>query len=163
VLWGVAYYIAIAWATFGHSVLAWPVTMVAASVLTFALASRVARRRPETTVGRSMMAIWVGMGTSTFIVMMALGFSGRLELHVAVAIIGAMLGAANAASSIILKWKVQFACAVVWWAATVASIFGTDNQAAIEFLIAIFFCQIVFGIYGMIAEARERKQGASHG
>lgn len=162
VLWGLAYYVAIAWATFGHSVLAWPVTMVTASVLTFALASRVARRRPETTVGRSMMAIWVGMGVSTFIVMMALGFSGRLELHVAVAIVGAMLGAANAASSIILKWKVQFACAVVWWAATVASIFGTDNQAAIEFLVAIFFCQIVFGIYGMIAEARERKQGASH-
>jgi len=163
VLWGVAYYVAIAWSTFAHSVLAWPVTMVAASVLTGVLASRVARRRPETTVGRSMMAIWAGMGVSTFIVMMALGVSGRLELHVAVAIIGAMLGAANATSSIILKWKMQFACAVVWWAATVASVFGTDNQAGIEFLAAIFFCQIVFGIYGMIAEARGRKQGASHG
>jgi hypothetical protein len=79
-----------------------------------------------------------------------------------VAIIGGMLGSTNAASSIILKWKMQFACAVVWWAASAASCFGTVSQSTIAFLVAIFFCQIVFGIYGMIAEARECKQGASH-
>jgi len=28
----------------------------------------------------------------------------------------------------------------------------------IVFLVAIFLCQIVFGIYGMIAEAQGRKQ-----
>ena len=33
VFWGVAYYIAIAWATWGHSSLAWPVTMIVASLL----------------------------------------------------------------------------------------------------------------------------------
>jgi hypothetical protein len=73
-----------------------------------------------------------------------------------------MLGLTNAASSIILKWKMQFACAVVWWAAAAASCFGTVAQSTIVFLVAIFFCQIVFGIYGMIAEARERRQGAKH-
>jgi len=36
------------------------------------------------------------------------------------------------------------------------------TQSTMVFLAAIFFCQIVFGIYGMIAEARERKQGANH-
>jgi len=167
VLWGVAYYIAIAWATWGHSTLAWPVTMITAGVLTAVLASRTARRSPETTIGRAMMAIWLGMGVSTFITMLSLGISGRIDLHIAVAIVAAMLGAANATSSIILKWKMQFACAVVWWTAGVASLFGSENQAGIEFLTAIFFCQIVFGIYGMISESRKHKafeagQGASH-
>jgi hypothetical protein len=69
-----------------------------------------------------------------------------------------MLGTANAASSMLLKWKQQFACAVVWWAAAVASCFGTVAQSTIALLVAIFFCQIVFGIYGMICEARLRKQ-----
>jgi hypothetical protein len=164
VLWGVAYYIAIAWATWGHSSLAWPVTMIVAGVLTGVLASRRASKSPETTIGRAMMAIWLGMGISTVLVMMALGISGRLELHIAVAVVGAMLGAANATSSIILKWKMQFVCAVVWWTAMVASLFGTDNQAGIEFLVAIFFCQIVFGIYGMVCESRKRSaRGAARG
>jgi len=167
VLWGVAYYIAIAWSTWGHSTLAWPVTMIAAGVLTGIFGSRNRSKGPRTTIRRAMMAIWVGMGISTFLVMLSLGVSGRLELHTAVAIVGAMLGAANCTSSIILKWKMQFACAVVWWTVGVASLFGTENQAGIEFLVAIFFCQIVFGIYGMIAESRnhngnEGRQEASH-
>jgi DNA-binding HxlR family transcriptional regulator len=50
---------------------------------------------------------------------------------------------------------------MVWWAATVAACFGSDNQCTVVFLVAIFLCQIVFGIYGMVCEARERRQGAS--
>ncbi|MGA3046215.1 MAG: hypothetical protein ABSD67_06305 [Terracidiphilus sp.] len=162
VLWGVAYYVAIAWATYGHSSIAWPVTMIAASILTFVVASRRASKQPETTLGRAMGAIWFGMGVSTFIVMLSLGISGRLELHSAVAIVGAMLGAANATSSIILRWKMQSVCAVVWWTAAAVSCFISENQAGILFLVAIFICQIVFGIYGMIAKSRKRGRGISH-
>jgi hypothetical protein len=84
-----------------------------------------------------------------------------------VAVIGTLLGTANAASSVILKWKLQFACAVIWWALTVVSCLGTQLQSFVALLVANFLCQIVFGIYGMIAEARERRmyernQGASH-
>jgi fatty acid desaturase len=157
VLWGVAYYVAIAWSAWGHSTLAWPVTMIVAGILTGIFASRIKSGRPETTVGRAMLAIWFGMGVSTFIIMLSLGFSGRMDLHVGIAIVGAMLGAANATSSIILKWKMQFACAVVWLAAGAASCFLSDSQAGIVFLAAIFFCQIVFGFYGMIAQSRKRK------
>lgn len=161
VLWGLAYYVAIAWSAWGQPAFAWPVTMIAASVLTGVLASRVAGRRPETTIGRAMMAIWLGMGISTFIVMLSLGISGRLELRVGIAVVGAMLGAANATSSIILKWKVQFATAVVWWATAAAACFLSQSQAGIVFLVAIFFCQIVFGTYGMIAESRKHKSSGN--
>ena len=162
VLWGLAYYVAIAWGTFGHSNLAWPVTMIATGVLTGILSSRSARHRPETTIGRAMLAIWLGMGISIFALMLSLGASGRLDVHVSAAIVGAMLGTANCTSSIILKWKTQFACAVVWWAAGIAACFTSDNVTAVLFLAAIFFCQIVFGIYGMICESRKRSQGVSH-
>jgi len=51
----------------------------------------------------------------------------------------------------------------VWWLAAVASIFGSVTQSTVVFLVAIFLCQIVFGIYGMIFEAHLRKQrGGSH-
>jgi hypothetical protein len=72
-----------------------------------------------------------------------------------------MLGAANATSSIILRWKMQFACAVVWWTAGIVALFGTEGQTSVAFLAAIFFAQIVFGIYGMIREARKNKAGAA--
>ena len=44
VLWGIAYYVAIAWATLGHSNLAWPVTMIGTSILTAVVASRKSSR-----------------------------------------------------------------------------------------------------------------------
>jgi hypothetical protein len=163
VLWGVAYYVAIVWASWGgHSALAWPVTMIAASVLTGVIYSLKARNRPETTLRRAMSSIWIAMGISLFIVLMSLAMSGRYDLHVFVAIIGAMLGTANATSSLILKWKMQFACAAVWWAAAVTACFASENQTSIAFLAAIFFCQIVFGIYGMICESRKQRRGAVH-
>ena len=163
VLWGVAYYVAIAWSAWGHSRLAWPVTMIAASVLMGALISRKAHNQPNTTIGRAIGSVWIAMGISMFILFMSLGISGRLvDQHIFVAVIAAMLGTANAASSMILKWKMQFACAVVWWVAAVASCFGTVTQSSIAFLVAIFFCQIVFGIYGMIAVTRKCGSVATH-
>jgi hypothetical protein len=130
--------------------------MAAACILTWILASRASSDQPETTVGRAMMAIWTGMGASTFIIMMSLGIGGKLELHVGVAIITTLLGAANATSSILLKWKMQFACAVIWWATAIVAAFASDKVTEVAFLVALFLCQILFGIYGMISEARNR-------
>ncbi len=162
VLWGVAYYVAIAWSAWSHSTLAWPVTMIGASVLTVVLVSRRRRSGPPTTIGRAMGAIWFAMGISSFLLLLSIGMSGRFEFHIFVAIIGAMLGMANATSSIILKWKMQFGCAVVWWAAAVIGCFGSEIQGSIAFIVAIFLCQIVFGIYGIIGGSRERRQDAVH-
>ena len=162
VLWGVAYYIATAWAMWGHSNLAWPVTMIAAGVLSSVIASRMTRGQPETMLGRAIGAVWASVGISLFIVLISLGMTGRYDTHVFMAIIGMMLATANATSAIILKWKMQFACAVVWLGSAVAACFGTENQAWIAFLAATFFCQIVFGVYAMIRESRRRRSGVVH-
>jgi len=163
VLWGVAYYIAIFWAGVGRDYLAWPITMIAAGVLTVVIIARKRCKRPPTTTARAIGSIWCAMGISMFVLFMALGWSGKLmDYNIFVAIMAAMLATVNAASSMILKWKLQFACALVWWALTVYACFGGGNRLTIAFLAAIFFCQIVFGIYGMIAEARRCRQGALH-
>ena len=93
----------------------------------------------------------------------ALGFSGHFNWRIFVAIVAAMMGVANGASGLLLRWKAQIATAIVWWVAIVAACFSrTDNQCMIVFVVAIFFCQIVFGVYGMILEFRERRQEAAH-
>ena len=154
VLWGVAYYLAIAWSMRDHSVWAWPATMLIALIVTVVVASLQAGHHPKTTLSRAIGSIWIALGISMFLLFLALGLSGRLtDQHLFVAAISAILGMANGASALILRWKVQFACAVVWWMAAVATCFGTDAQSMTVFLVAVFFCQIVFGIYGMIAQA----------
>ena len=170
VLWGVAYYVAIAWATWGQSpsiwggnYIAWPVTMIGAVLVTMAIGMMKGQRQTGTTISRAMMSIWMAVGVSMMLIFPALGYSGRMDQHVFVALVAAMLGVANGASGLILKWKMQVACAAVWWATSVVACFGSDTQLTVVFLVALFLCQIVFGIYAMLLESRRRKQyGAVH-
>jgi hypothetical protein len=161
VLWGVVYCVAIAWSGWAHSVWAWPITSLIGVIVTAVVAFLKAGNHPKTTLGRAIGSIWIALGISMFLLFPALGLSGRLtDLHLFVAVISTILGMANGASALILRWKLQFACALVWWAAAVASCFGVDAQSTIVLLVAIFVCQIVFGIYCVIAEAQERKRPA---
>ena len=161
VLWGVAYYVAAAWAWTGSS-FAWPVTMVAAAVLSSVLASRFTRGRAETTLGRAAAAPWIAMGISIMVVLICLGASGRYDQRVFIAITAAMLATANTTSAIILKWKAQYACAAVWLASAVVACFGSQTMIFMGFLTAIFLCQIAFGVYVMILESRQRHREIAH-
>jgi hypothetical protein len=163
VLWGVAYYVAFFWGAWTRFAYAWPVTMIAAALLTMV---KFWRRgdQPSTTMGRAIGATWCAMGISMFILFDALGFSGHLQdVRIFVAAASAMIGMANAACGMMLKWRAELACALVWWTATVIASFGSANAAIDAFLVAIFLCQIVFGIYAMILEWRRRRaRGAAH-
>jgi hypothetical protein len=159
VLWGLAYYVAIAWSGWGHSAWAWPVTMLIAVIGTVAVVSLKEGKHHGTTVGLAIGSIWTALGISMFLLFLALGFSGRLsDMHLFAATVSAILGMANGASGLILRWRIQLVCGVVWWAAAVASSFGSDAQSTIVFIAAIFFCQIVFGIYCVIGEAQAHKR-----
>lgn len=164
VLWGMAFYGAIAWASWGHSAWAWPVAMGAAVVATVILVSIKTGREMKTTLGRAVGSVWLALGVSMFLVFLPLGIAGKLtDPHLFIAVASGMLGMANAASALILRWKVQFGCAVIWWAAAVAACFVTENQATVIFIIAIFICQIAFGVYGMIREAGAKlHRGTAH-
>lgn len=161
VLWGIAYYAAILGGGVIRNPMVWPVTMTTACIVTGILvATRRGQNHVNTTIGRAIGAVWLAAGISMFLVFLSLGTSGRIDQHIMVAVLGAMLGSANAASAMILKWKLQFGCAVVWWACAVFACFGKSTQLTIAFLTAIFICQIGFGIYAMTMDARRRRAGS---
>jgi hypothetical protein len=163
VLWGAAYYVAFAWGRVDGSGWAWPVTMIGAGLVTAAVASRSAREQPRTTVARAVGAIWAAVGISMFLLFLGLGIGGRLtDPHLFLAVSSAFLAVANGASALLLRWKIQGACAGVWWVASVACGFGTETQSAIVFCAAIFVCQIAFGVYVMIAERQARGRRRAH-
>jgi hypothetical protein len=156
IVWGTAFYIAFAWSTLGHFRLAWPATMIATYALTRVINARRRGSQPRTTIGRSIGSISKAMAISMFILFPAIGICGKtVDPSLLIAIVATMLGISTAASSIILKWKLQFGCALV-------SCFGTVRQSVIAFLIANSFCHIAFGVYGFICEARRNRQGAIH-
>ena len=162
VLWGVAFYVALAWSAWGSKAeFSWPVTMIATALITSVFISHQTHSDAQTAMSRAVGSVWIGTGVSLFVVLASLGFSGRLDPHIFVAVLGGILGATNAMSSMILKWRLQFACAVVWWATSIAACFTSVKHTMIAFVAAIFFCQIVFGIYGMVMESR-RATGAAH-
>ncbi|MFP5266471.1 MAG: hypothetical protein ACLGQU_03810 [Acidobacteriota bacterium] len=163
VLWGIAYYVAFAWYALGHTVWAWPITMLAAYVLTLLISSRRHGVQPRTTMGRATGSVWAAMAISMFILLPAIGISARTaDLSVLLAIVATLLGLSNAASSFILEWKLQFACALLWWAVAVIACFATLRQSTIAFLVANFFCQIAFGAYGIFSEQRRKGMAAAH-
>jgi len=164
VLWGVAYYVAILGGGIIRNPMVWPLTMISACVLTGVLvAMRKGHSHRNTTIGRAIGSVWIAAGISMFIVFLSLGTSGRIDQHIMVAVLGAMLGSANAASAMILKWKLQFVCAVVWWACAVFACFGKTTPITIVFLTAIFLCQILFGLYAMMMDVRRRRhRGVAH-
>ena len=73
VLWGVVYYLAIAWSAWNHSVWAWPVTILVAVIVTVVVASSKGGNHPGTTLGRAIGSIWIAAGTSMFLLFLALG------------------------------------------------------------------------------------------
>jgi hypothetical protein len=158
VLWGVAYYAAIVWSaaqpSFGW---AWPITVIAALLIMSAIRRARGMGYPWTSSTRSIVAIWIAFGISAFVLFCALGMNGLVrDAHVIFAILAAMLGMVNGASGILLRWKAQIACAVVWWAAAVACCYGDAVvlDTPVAFLVALFLCQIVFGVYCMMLDGR---------
>lgn len=177
-LWGVAYYVAIGWGSWGQGLsvwgdryaeigsvrigLAWPVTMILALIATLAIGLRKGRVSPATTLVRSVVSVWIAAGIAMLVLFPAFGAGGRLDQHSFVAIVAAMLGVANWSSGMILRWKAQLACGIVWWVTSVAACFGSVAQLTIVFLSAIFLCQIVFGIYAMVLESRRNRREIVH-
>jgi hypothetical protein len=162
VLWGVGYYIAFAWAWVGHFAYAWPITMIAAALVSGVVFRRRSGRNPATTLGRAIGAIWTAMGISIFIVLCAMGYSNQSNGHSMIAVFAGMVGFANAACSMTLRWRAQFLCALMWWATAIAACYCSNAMLLPLFLGAIFFGQIVFGGVMMISEYRRNRRGALH-
>lgn len=157
VLWGAAYLIAIAWSALGRMPnVAWAVTMIAAGMATAVIAKRKARGKPATVLGRAMMAIWMSMGLALYILCFSTASTGHWEIHASTAAIESFLGAANMASGILLRWRVQESVGILWWLAAIASCFVSANQVGWIFIAATVVGMIGFGLYLMVLESRAK-------
>lgn len=158
-LWGIAYLVAMGWSSFlpAGRALAWPVTMIAAMVLTLVIARKRMRHEPKTERSRALGSIWMAMGWGIFVFAFPAAYGGHFEAHAFMAAIEAMLGMAHVAAGSTLRWTAQIVVGAVWWAAAVASCFvPTGNDVAYIFLAAVLVCNIGFGAYLMIRESRDK-------
>lgn len=172
VLWGMAYVVAIVWSgwinvLFGKMVFSWPanhwswiVTMFGTAALTLGIGTSARKPSARNRIAQATSAVWWGPGISMMVIFPALGWSGRLDTHLFVALVAAILGGINAASSMILRWRAQFACAVVWWLTSAVACFSSERQLLLVFLTALLLCQIVFGAYAMRCD--RKRAGARH-
>jgi hypothetical protein len=159
-LWGIAYFVAVAWSSLlpgaGGPLLAWPITMIFAVLLTVGIARRRTRNKPRTEKSRALQAIWTAMGLGIFVFAFPVAWSGHFQGQSFMAAIEVMLGIAHVASGSFLRWPLQIVVGALWWAAAIASCFVSGNGIAYVFLAATFVCNIVFGIYLMIRESRDK-------
>jgi hypothetical protein len=108
-LWGIAYFVATAWSSFlphgGGALLAWPISMIFAVLLTVAIARRRMRHTPRTEMSRALQAIWSAMGFGIFVFAFPVAFSGHFQMQSFLAAIEVMLGIAHIASGSMTRWK----------------------------------------------------------
>ncbi|HTU51461.1 MAG TPA: hypothetical protein VMF56_12760 [Acidobacteriaceae bacterium] len=163
VLWGTAYLIAIAWSYWLHQPnIAWPVTMIAATVLTVGVATRKKRAKPRTPVSRAITGIWTAVGTAIFIFCFAAGLSGHAEMHVYIATVEILLGVANCAISMVLRWRGQFLIALMWWISAVATCFVAMRLVMPILVLDTLIGFLGFGLYLMYRERRDRRLRVQH-
>ncbi|MGC1872002.1 MAG: hypothetical protein WA700_13690 [Acidobacteriaceae bacterium] len=163
VLWGAAYLIAIGWTYWSHRPeIAWPVTMIAATVVTIVVSTRKKTSKPHTPISRAIVGIWTAVGAALFIFCFAAGISGHAETHSYIAAIEILIGVANCAVSMTLRWRIQFLIALVWWISAVVTCF-----VALQWITPILVFDTVigflgFGLYLMYRERRDRRLRVQH-
>jgi hypothetical protein len=157
-LWGIAYLIAVGWSSFLPArMLAWPVTMIFAVLLTVMIARKRMRYEPKTERSRALGMVWTAMGCGIFVFAFPAAYSGHFEAHSFMAAIEAMLGIAHVAAGSMLRWSTQIVVGALWWVAAIATCFvPTNNDVAYVFLAAVLVCNIGFGAYLMIRESRDK-------
>ncbi len=164
VLWGTAYLIAISWSQWlGHSEIAWPVTMIAATVVMIVVSSNKRRTEPSTAITRSLRAIWIGAGSALFLFCFAAASSGHSEAHTFVAAVETVLGIANFSSAMILRWRTQYLIAAIWWVSAVVTCFVRIGLIMPIFIAAILIGMIGFGLFLMYSQRRDSGVSVQHG
>lgn len=163
VLWGAAYLIAIGWTYWSHRPdIAWSVTMTAAVVITIVVATRKKRAKPQTPVSRAIGGIWTAVGSALFIFCFAAAISGHSEIHVYIAAIEILLGVANCAISMVIRWRAQFLIALLWWVSAVVTLFISAQWITPILVFDTLIGFLGFGLYLMYRERRDRRLRVQH-
>jgi hypothetical protein len=163
VLWGTAYLIAIGWTELaGRPGLAWPVCMIAATLITILVAGRRRSAAPGNTLARALQGIWIALGISIFLYCVCLGASHHFNMNALIAAVEFFLGAANFATAITLQWKVQGAVGVLWWAAGISTLFVAEGLVLPILAAVTLVGMIGFGLFLGYRQSRDRRARERH-
>jgi hypothetical protein len=154
VLWGVGQLIALAWSNYGgHPAVAWPVTMVACGVLTGIGSWRMhAKEKAETFISRALGAIWFSCGISISVLAFIGNPKATFKESAFLAVFFALMGFANFASGLVLRWRLQQSLGILWWAASAVAMLAPDKFAGWTFVGMDVVGEILFGLYLMARE-----------
>ncbi|MDP9051997.1 MAG: hypothetical protein M3O31_14955 [Acidobacteriota bacterium] len=159
VLWGLVDIAGMLWQWERPSYWIWPTVLVVGFALFFMVRALEKRDRPRCAnmEGRTIGAIWSMMGVATTLYVGA-GIGRHLAWQYSfVAGIFMLVGLAHAISAMVLRWKVQGLVAGLWWAGAIAMFFAhSSNQMFVVFPLEMFFGMVLFGLYGMALERRDR-------
>jgi hypothetical protein len=169
-LWGVVCLLPFAWqilAPNSHfaSKWAWPVCLGFGWVLT--VAGLVIQKRsgtPRSAGSRNVGAVWGVMGVAMGIYVMSgilFHFSWQVSYLAAIML---LLGMAHGTSAAILRWPAQGVLALIYWAGVVATFCNPPGEwIAVIFAAETVIGGILFGLYAMMLERRERSSRVQHG
>jgi hypothetical protein len=154
VLWGVGQLIALGWSIYGgNPAVAWPVTMIACGVLTVIGSRRMhAREGAETYVSRALGAIWFSCGISISVLAFIGNPKGTFTASSFLAAFFALMGFANFASGLVLRWRLQQSLGILWWAAAAVAMLAPDQFVGWTFVGMDVVGEILFGLYLMAKE-----------
>jgi hypothetical protein len=160
VLWGVVEILGMGWQWAWPSIWIWPTTLAVGFLIQGTIMGAIRNRRPAYPMSlrdRSIGAIWSMMGLATTLYVLTAIFSHLAWQYSFMAGIFMLVGMAHAISAMFLRWRVQGAVAALWWAGGVAMFFAHSiNRLFVVFPLEMFFGMVLFGLYGMMLDRRDR-------
>ncbi len=164
VLWGLVDIAGIGWEWVRPSYWIWPTVLATGFAAMFLIR---ALQKPDpfrcsSMEGRTVSAIWGMMGLATTLYVAA-GIYRHLSWQYSyIAAIFMFVGLAHAISAMVLRWRVQGVVAMFWWAGGIAMFFAhRDNEIFIIFPLEMFFGMVLFGLYAMMLDRRDRSERIS--
>lgn len=154
VTWGFTYILAVLWNSYlPQKEWAWPICIgLALIAIKFGQLRQRRRSLRESTRSRSIDAVWSGFGKAVLLYVIVAGLSHRLQDPSYEAAVLIFFGGAHAMSATILRWRVQWAVAILWFAAGAAAFFVTSKVAIGVFIVASLLGLVCFGLYVMALE-----------
>jgi hypothetical protein len=152
-----------AWEWFRPSYWIWPTVLSVGFALYFPIKALLQPNpvRCAGLEGRVIGAIWSMMGLAAVLYVGTGIFRHLAWQYSFIAGIFMLIGLAHAISAMVLRWRVQGLVAALWWAGGIAMFFAhSDKQIFVVFPLEMFFGMIVFGLYAMWLDNRDRSKGA---
>ena len=165
VLLGVGHAVALLLSELAGAPWAWGVCMSACG-LVMGVASALRRKRgpdKRPAQSRALGAIWEAFTWSLAVAIVAAaagGSRGYFENGVFYAQFFGLMGAANYASAVVLRWPLQRAVGIAWWAAALAALLAPTPYVPWTFLGMAVIGEIGFGAWLMVLERREEALGS---